>query len=79
LQFAGTPHRRGTLSAVGLDRRRLRLADYDERLTVRIAYEDRVRLRRIADQLDTSESALVREAISVTIAALAGDAPSASS
>jgi hypothetical protein len=64
---------RSTLSAMGIDRRKLRIPDYDERVTVRVSYEDRVRLRRIAEQLGTTESDLVREGISVTIAALAGD------
>ena len=58
---------------MGIDRRKLRIPDYDERVTVRVSYEDRVRLRRIAEQLQTTESELVREGISVTIAALAGD------
>lgn len=57
-----------------MDLRRLRFPEYDgDRITVRLRYSDRQQLRRIADERGTSESALVREAVSVLIEVLVGD------
>lgn len=51
--------------------RTLRFPEFDgERLTVRLCHSDRQQLRRIADTQGTSESALVREAVSVLIEVL---------
>lgn len=57
-----------------MDMRKLRCPDYDgERLTVRLRHIDRQQLRRIADEQGTSESALVREAVSVLIEVFGND------
>lgn len=57
-----------------MDMRKLRCADYDgERLTVRLRHTERQQLRHIAAHQGTTESALVREAISVLVEVL-GDA-----
>lgn len=57
-----------------MDLRRLRLPEYDgERITVRLRHTDRQQLRRMGDEQGTSESALVREAVSVLIEVIGGD------
>jgi predicted DNA-binding protein len=51
-----------------MDRRKLRFPEFDgDRLTVRLAYRDRTRLRAVADQLGVTESEIVREAVAVLL------------
>ncbi len=58
-----------------MDLRKLRFPEYDgERLTVRLRHADRQQLRQLAEQQGTSESALVREAVSVLIEVFGNDA-----
>ena len=65
-----------------VDCRRLRFPEFDgERITVRLRHRDRQQLRRAAEQTGVSESDLVREGVSVVIAAIleADEGPRAAS
>lgn len=53
-----------------VDLRRLRFAEFEERLTVRLPYGQRQRIRRVAAEVGTTESEFVREAIDLWIEAL---------